>query len=392
MEKIKVYADNSATSFPKAPGVSDAMKNFLDDNGCNINRGGYADSYGAAMEVLETRQMLAGLFHAKNPQEVIFTPSVTYSLNMLLLGYLKKGDHVITTSMEHNAVMRPLYALAQNGVAYDAAFCDKDGTLKADGVTALIRKETKAAVMLHASNVCGTIMPLEEVSEICKKHNLKLIVDAAQTAGVLDIDSRKTDALAFAGHKGLLGPQGLGGFVVKKDFADEITPIITGGTGSLSHEIEHPAFLPDKFEAGTMNIPAILGLKKAIEYINSTGVKQLFEKEMLLASAFISKIRSINGVRLIGKDGAAGRIAVVSLDFEGKDNAAIAATLDGDYSIMTRCGLHCAPAAHKTLDTYPLGTVRFSFGHFNTMDEVEYIVHSIKEILRKGVSYGFQTN
>ena len=378
----KVYADNASTSFPKAPGVSDAIKNFLDNGAYNINRGGYAYSYDIAMEILETRQLLADMFHATSLQEVVFTPSVTYSLNMLLQGLLKKGDHVITTSMEHNAVMRPLHAIAKTGALYDTVPCARDGALKAEDIMPLIKKETRAIVMLHASNVCGTVMPIYDIAEICRKHNIKLIVDAAQTAGVIDIDANAIDALAFTGHKGLLGPQGIGGFIIKKQLADEITSIIVGGTGSFSCGLEPPKVLPDKFESGTMNIPAILGLKKSIEYVNKIGMKQIYDKEMALTSAFISKIEGINGVSIIGKEDTSDRVAVVSVDFADKDNAAIAAALDEDYGIMTRCGLHCAPIAHKTLNTYPHGTVRFSFGYFNTIDDVEYITQSLKEILK----------
>ena len=376
----KVYADNASTSFPKAPGVSGAIKDYLDAGAYNVNRGGYAGSYDIAMEILETRQALADLFHSGNPQEVVFTPSVTYSLNMLLQGLLKQGGHIITTSMEHNAVMRPLHMLAKTGAVYDVIACDQHG-MKAEDIIPLIKKETKAVVMLHASNVCGTVMPVGAAAEICRKNNIRLIVDAAQTAGVLDIDARAIDALAFTGHKGLLGAQGVGGFVIKKDFAEEIAPVIAGGTGSLSHEYGQPNILPDKFEAGTLNIPAILGLKKAIEYINTVGMKKIYGKEMALTSAFISKVQSIPGVKIIGKTDTTGRVAVVSLDFPGNDNALIAAKLDEDYGIMTRCGLHCAPGAHKTLGTYPHGTVRFSFGYFNTADEIEYIAQSIKALL-----------
>ena len=387
-----VYADNSATSFPKAPGVSDAMKDFLDNTGYNVNRGGYSASYDIAMDIFDTRQLIAGLFNTKSPQEVVFTPNVTYSLNMLLLGFLKSGDHVITTSMEHNAVMRPLSALAKTGVDYDTVPCGEDGSMNANDILPLIRKETKAVIMLHASNVCGTVLPIEDAAEICREHGLRLIVDAAQTAGVLDIDTTHIDALAFTGHKGLLAAQGIGGFVIKKDFADELNPLITGGTGSLSQEIEQPDFLPDKFESGTMNIPAILGLKKAVEYINQTGTRVIYDKEMRLTSAFISGMSGVAGAEIIGRKDVSGRVAVVSVDFTGRDNAAIAHALDSRYGIMTRCGLHCAPVAHKTLRTYPHGTVRFSFGYFNTMDEVDYIVQSIREILANGEGYGLQTD
>jgi len=384
----KVYLDNCSTSFPKAPGVSDAIMDYLDNRGCNINRGGYSDSYDVAMEILETRQLISDFFHSGNAQKVIFTPSITYSLNMLLQGYLRKGDHVITTSMEHNSVMRPLHALLSNGVSYDVALCDEAGSLIVDSITPLLRKETKAVVMLHASNVCGTVLPIEAVAEICRKNNIRLIVDAAQTAGVLDIDASCIDALAFTGHKGLLGPQGIGGFIIKKDFADEVTPLITGGTGSRSHEFEQPGTLTDKFESGTMNIPAILGLKKAVEFINKTGVKQIFKKEMELTAIFIESIQGVRGVNIIGRKSMKDRVAVVSLDFPDSDNALIAAALDEHFGIMTRCGLHCAPAAHKTLKTYPQGTVRFSFGYFNTMEDVEYSIQAIKNLVENGAKYG----
>ena len=379
----KVYADNGSTSFPKAPGVSDAIKGFLDNKGCNINRGGYADSYDTATEILEARQIMAEMFHVRDPRGVIFTPGATFSLNILLQGFLKPGDHVITTAMEHNAVMRPLSALSGKGVSYDAAPCGADGSMNAAVIIPLIRKETKAVVMLHASNVCGAVMPVEDVSEICRKRGIRLIIDAAQTAGVLDIDADMADALVFAGHKGLLGPQGVGGFIIKRDFADEISPLVFGGTGSLSHEFDQPDFLPDKFEPGTMNIPAIIGLKKALEYINSAGVKAIYKKETELVSAFVSGIQGLDGVKIIGRKNAGGA-AVVSLDFPGNDNALIAAALDEKYGIMARCGLHCAPAAHKSLNTYPHGTLRFSFGHFNTLEEADYIARAIKEILAKG--------
>jgi cysteine desulfurase family protein len=314
---------------------------------------------------------------------VIFTPGATYSLNMLLKGFLRAGDHVITTSMEHNAVMRPLHALAGTGIAHDAVPCGRGGSLEAAAVIPFIKRETRAVVMTHASNVCGAIMPLEAVSEICQKFKLKLIVDAAQTAGVLDIDARGVDALAFAGHKGLLAAPGLGGLVVKGAFADEIAPLVTGGTGSLSHGIEQPDFLPDKFESGTMNIPAIIGLKKALEYISLTGIKTIRDRERGLASAFISRIRGLGGLEIIGPESGEARVAIVSVDFPGRDNARVARLLDNDYGIMTRCGLPCAPLAHRTIGTYPRGTVRFSFGHFNTLDEVEYIAGALEELLRK---------
>ncbi|HBT95807.1 MAG TPA: cysteine desulfurase [Coriobacteriia bacterium] len=380
----KVYADNGSTAFPKAGGVSDAIKGYLDNNGCNVGRGGYADSYAVAMEVLETRQALADLFHTGDPQQVVFTPSLTYALNMLLQGFLKPGDHVITSSMEHNAVMRPLHALSKRGITYDAVPCGRDGMLDPNDIIPLFTERTKAVVMLHASNVCGTVLPIEAVADVCRRRGVRFIVDTAQTAGVLDIDARHCDALAFAGHKGLLGPQGIGGFVIRKDFADELIPLITGGTGSFSHELEQPGCLPDKFESGTLNIPGIIGLKAALAYLQATGMEAIHAREMQLTARFIEGVSTLDGVDIIGRKDNDHRVAVVSLDFVGKDNAEIAAALDYDFGIMTRCGLHCSPSAHKTLGTYPGGTVRFSFGHLGTEAETDYIVQSLGEILARG--------
>jgi cysteine desulfurase family protein len=361
------------------------MKDFLDNVGCNVNRGGYESSYNIAMEILDTRTMLCEMFDFNDPRNVIFTPGLTYSLNVLIKGLLKQGDHIITTSMEHNSVMRPIHDLSVSGITYDIVRCNSDGTLNVNDILKLINPKTKAVIMTHASNVCGTVLPIYDVAEICQKYNLKLIVDTAQTAGILDIDMMCIDALAFTCHKGLLASQGLGGFIIKNDMAERIEPIITGGTGSLSHEIIQPDFLPDKFESGTMNIPAIIGLKKALEYIKSVGTKIIFTREMHLTERFISGISKSNGVNIIGKKDITGRTAVISLDFPNNDNAIIAALLSNDYGIMTRCGLHCAPNAHKTLMTYPHGTVRFSFGHFNTPDEIDYIIESIKEILKRSI-------
>jgi len=395
----RVYADNSTTSFPKAPSVSDAIKDFIDNVGCNVNRGGYEASFNVALEILDVRKQLCKLFNFNEPRNVILTPGITYSLNMILKGFLKEGDHVITTSMEHNGVMRPLQELTGKGVSYDIAPCHRDGSLDPREIAKLINRKTKAVIMTHASNVCGTVLPLQDVSEICARHGIKLIVDAAQTAGVLEIDMTYVDALAFTCHKGLLAVQGLGGFLVKGHMAERIEPIITGGTGSKSHEIIQPQILPDKFESGTMNIPAIMGLKKSLEYIRFKGINKIHEKETVLTEKFLHEISKIKDVHIIGNAIESTdrsiiginerRIAVISLDFKNRDNAEIASTLDRDYGIMTRCGLHCAPMAHKTLQTYPHGTVRFSFGHFNTIEEIDYIIASVADIAGRGLGRGF---
>ncbi|MCL2403760.1 MAG: aminotransferase class V-fold PLP-dependent enzyme [Coriobacteriia bacterium] len=425
----KAYFDHSSTSVPKAPGVADRMTNYLDTGAYSIGRGGYAASLNIAQEILEARELIAELFNAADPREVIFTPSLTYALNIILSGFLREGDHVITTSMEHNSVMRPLYALKQQrGISYDPVQCDSEGALYPEDILPLIRSNTKAIVMTHASNVCGTVLPIQEVAKLCKQRDIRLIVDAAQTAGVLPIDASDIDALAFPGHKGLLGPTGIGGFIVKSDFAKQLNPILWGGTGSLSQGFKQPDFLPDKFESGTMNIAGILGLKAALAYLKEAGCESIYQHEMQLYEHFISEARTIKGMNLVGAGRVAERnigvsqqapqmaisevsgsrdedllntpiflsadtygqtshiqkVPVVSMDFPHHDNANIAAALDKQYGIMARCGLHCAPAAHKTLGTFPQGTVRLSFGHANTLEEVDYLLESLKGLLSDG--------
>jgi len=378
---MKVYADNGTTSFPKAPGVSAAIAGFLDGFPANVNRGGYATAYDVGMEVLKTRQLLCKLFGFDLPKNVVFTPGITYSLNMILRGFLRGGDHVITTSMEHNGLMRPLHDLSKIGVDYDIAAADIEGVLDPQAVERLIKPSTKMVVMTHASNVCGTLLPIGEIGKICNAHGIKFVLDSAQTAGYIPINMQYIDALCFAAHKGLLASPGLGGFLIKNDFTKLINPIITGGTGSASHDLQQPQNMPDKFEAGTMNIPAIIGLRTALEYILDTGILAIHGNTMELCAEFLQQIGDVDGVRIVGKKNTTERIGVVSLDFIGRDNSEISSILDEKFGIITRCGLHCSPMAHKTLGTYPQGTVRFSFSHFNTMGDIDYITRSIKWIL-----------
>ncbi|MCL2606052.1 MAG: aminotransferase class V-fold PLP-dependent enzyme [Coriobacteriia bacterium] len=377
-----VYFDNGSTSVPKAPGVTQAITDYLTAGAYNVGRGGYAGSFDIGLQILECREHIATLFNADDLRTVIFTPSLTYSLNAILQGFLNNGDHVITTSMEHNSVMRPLHELQkQRTITYDTVTCDNNGMLNPDDIIPLINSNTKAIVMTHASNVCGTILPIDKVAEICASHNLRLIVDAAQTAGVLSIDASTIDALAFPGHKGLLGSTGIGGFIIKQDFAKSVHASIWGGTGSQSHGFDQPSFLPDKFESGTQNIAGILGLKTAIEYIQSRGINNIYQHEMKLYQQFVDSTANITEMRLIATSPTVPKVPVISVDFPNHDIADIATQLDRDYGIMARCGLHCAPAAHKTLGTYPAGTLRFSFGHNNTASEVDCLLHALQEIL-----------
>ena len=374
----RIYFDNGSTAFPKAPGVSDAVKELLDRGAFNINRGGYEEAYEISERVLETRELLCRMFDFDRVRNVIFTPSVTYSLNYLIKGYFKPGDHVICSSMEHNAVIRPLVQMEKQGVAFDAAQADERGQLDPERVEALIRPETKGVVMSAASNVCGTFLPLREVGEICRRHNIKFFVDSAQKAGTFPMSMKELniDALAFTGHKSLLGPPGIGGMLLTDEVAKETEPLIAGGTGSMSHMEEMPPFLPDRFEAGTMNLVGIIGLHKALQFDRTNVAKH----ELDLTEAFLEGLTEIKGARAVGMPGREGRAAIVSVDFEGMDNAQVAFALENQYGVMTRVGLHCAPRAHKSLGTFPEGTVRFSFGHGNSPDEVAECMDALKKI------------
>lgn len=382
----KVYLDNGATSFPKAPGVADAISNYITNIGCNINRGTYEDAYHAEKIVYETRELICSLFNFQSTENVIFTRNITESLNTLIKGFFKSGDHAIVSSMEHNAVMRPLASLSKNGIEFSRIPCSNKGELFLEELKNYIKPNTKAVIMNHASNVCGTILPLEKVGEFCKQNNLYFIIDTAQSAGVLDVNMKKlnADAVAFTGHKGLLGPQGIGGFVINDTLVSKVSPLIEGGTGSASDSEYQPEYMPDKFESGTMNIPGVFGLNASLKYINEVGLSYIREKELYLVENFISEIKNMPKIKLIGLDGIKNRTAVVSLDFTSTnfDNAEIAFSLCNNFNIMTRCGLHCAPSAHKTLGTFPQGTVRFSFGHTNSLEEVQYTIDAIHKLVK----------
>lgn len=378
-----IYFDNSSTSFPKAPNVGRAMGEFIENGAFNINRGSYEGAYEAGSAVLDTREMLKDLFNCPNSKNVVFTPSVTYSLNFFIKGFLKPGDHVLVTSVEHNAVMRPLVQMEKLGVEFDAVPCDEEGGVTADDFRAYIKENTKAIITTHASNVCGTIIPIEEIGALCKEKGLVYAVDTAQTAGILNIDMQKAniDFLAFTGHKGLLGPQGIGGFIASDKLEGLIDPVISGGTGSLSDSEEIPDFLPDRFESGTLNLPGIIGLHQALVYLKEAGIDNMRKEKMEITKYFLDQVKEIEGVKVAGKKTVEGRLGVVSIDFEGFDNSIVSFYLSSKYKIMTRVGMHCAPRAHKTLKTFPQGTVRFSFSHFNTKEEVDICINAIKTIL-----------
>jgi cysteine desulfurase family protein len=317
---------------------------------------------------------------------VIFNKNITESLNIIIKGLFKTGDHVIVSSMEHNAVMRPLNSVLKNGVEFSRVKCNPLGELDVLDIAQHIKPSTKAIIVTAASNVCGTILPLYEIGQVCKKHNLYLIIDSAQGAGFMDLNFNLlcADIIAFTGHKGLLGPQGIGGFITNDKLATLINPLIEGGTGSFSEEEIQPSYMPDKFEAGTPNIPGIFGLNASLKYLISIGIDTIRAKEMCLTELFIKESKNIPTIKLIGIPTTKNRAAVVSLDFTPNDldNGIISHNLSENYGIMTRCGLHCAPSAHKTLGTFPNGTVRFSFSHSNSKEDVLYTIDAINKCIK----------
>ncbi len=377
---MSIYLDNAATTFPKPEAVARAVYDYMTTQGCSINRGCYSGAYDVEELVYDTRERLSKLFHGPDCKNVIFTKNVTESLNVLLKGFLKPGDHILVSSMEHNAMMRPLVQLSKLGVEFDRIPCSPLGELDLSALPGLVKSNTRAIAVTHASNVCGTVLPIGEIGAFAHSHGLRFFVDCAQTAGVLPIDlaAMHIDALAFTGHKGLLGPQGIGGFLLQPELVSLVNPLLSGGTGSISHTEEIPAFMPDRFEPGTPNLPGILGLRAGLMWLEGTGIPNIFDHEMALTSKFLDGLKEIPQVSLAGRPDCQGRTGVVSI--QCPDLSRVAYELDSRYGIQTRVGLHCAPAAHKTLGTYPTGTIRFSFGWWNTGDHLDAALTALKEL------------
>lgn len=395
----QIYLDNASTSFPKPREVSDAVYHYMTGVGSNIGRGGYASAYAAEEAVFAARQLLCDFFGGEDPKNVVFTKNITEALNVLLRGLLQPGDHVLVSAMEHNAVMRPLQLLGHElaadeqpwaAITFSRVPCDREGNLELEYLPKLVRPNTKAIVMTHASNVCGTLLPLEQVSAFCKEHGLLFIVDSAQSAGLFPLDMQKMglDALAFTGHKGLLGPQGMGGFILREHMVERVRPLMVGGTGSMSHTERTPAFMPDKFEAGTLNLPGIVGLAAGVRWLRERGLDSIRAHELALTEQLLAGLLALEQqslLRVVGRKDIARRTSVVSIADTPQDIAMVAHKLATEYGIATRVGLHCAPNAHKTLGTYPTGTLRFSMGWHNTPEEVAVALQTLEEVLRHGV-------
>lgn len=398
-----IYLDNAATSFPKPPGVSQAMMHFMDAVGANPGRSGHPLSVEASRIVQRTRESLATLFHIQDPARIVFTLNVTESLNMVFSGFLKPGDHVVTTSMEHNSVARPLKYLEERGViSLSIVPCDRKGFLALDELPKRLKRNTALMVLNHASNVCGTIQDVRTVREAIG--DTPLMVDAAQTAGCypIDVEREGIDLLAFTGHKALLGPQGTGGLYIREGLS--LLPLKRGGTGSVSESIQQPDFLPDALESGTQNNVGIAGLGAGVDFILKKGIHTIREHEQALTTALLQALYDVPGLTIYGPLQPEKQTSTLSITFEsilptGTENVHSGCgsinlgwleegvapdeaekRLGREYDILVRTGLHCAPWAHQTLGTYPDGTIRLSMGYFNTLEEMAIAAQAIREI------------
>lgn len=377
-----VYLDNAATSYPKAPGVASAMADYVEKVGATINRSSYAAAQEAGLVTLSLRERLCRLFNHPDPTHAVLTPGATAGLNMVIKGLFRPGDHCLVSSMEHNAVMRPLVQLEREGVAFERIPCDAQGRLRLEALPGMIKLNTRLVVMAHGSNVCGTVQDAEAVGKICRERGVPFALDAAQTAGHIEVDFERfgLSALVVPGHKGLLGPQGIGALLLDADFARRLTPLVAGGTGSASDSEELPDWMPDRFESGTPNMPGVYGWEAALGWLENTGIETLENHEKTLSKRFMEGIYGLKNVKLYGATVPEGRTGVFSVGFLNCDNAEAAWRLEREFGILTRCGLHCAPSAHKTLGSFPEGSVRFSTGWANTEADIDAALSAIAAI------------
>lgn len=382
-----IYLDNAATSWPKPPVVAEAMTRFMSDVGANPGRAAHRLAIASGRVVYGAREAVAELFHAADPLQVVFGPNVTEALNLALRGLLRPGDHVVTSSMEHNAVMRPLRALEREKVRLTIIPCTPQGELNPADIEAAIQPDTALIVLNHASNVVGTILPVPEVGRIARAHGIPLLVDAAQTGGAYPVDmlADGIDLLAFTGHKSLYGPMGTGGLIIGERIETAaLQPLTRGGTGSRSELEEQPDFAPDRYESGTPNVVGLAGLEAGVRWVLARGVAAIRAHELALTTQLINGLREIPGVTVYGTLDPNRQTATVSFTLAGLDPGAVSLRLDEEYEIMCRAGLHCSPAAHRTIGTFPEGTVRFGLGAFNTPEEVAAALDAVRALARDG--------
>jgi len=387
-----IYFDNAATSWPKPPGVAEAMVHFLQKVGANPGRAAHQRAIASGRILYEARETVCALFNAPDPLRLVFGKNVTEALNLALRGLLHPGDHVVTSSMEHNSVMRPLRALERQpepcsgGVELTVVQCSARGVLDPADVAAAIRPNTRLVVLNHASNVVGTLLPVAEVGALCRQRDLLLLVDAAQTGGAypVDVQADQIDLLAFTGHKSLGGPMGTGGLIVGQRVDEtQMEPLIRGGTGSRSEQERQPDFLPDMFESGTPNVVGLAGLEAGVRWVLERGVEAIRAHEVALAQKLINGLRATPGVTVYGTLDAELQTATISFNVAGMAPSEAGLRLDDEHGIMCRVGLHCAPPAHRTIGAFPDGTVRFGLSAFNTLDEVDIALAAVEELARK---------
>ena len=379
---MEIYLDNASTTFPKPKIVADSIYNYLVNIGGNANRGNYSNSLEGDKELFLAREKICNFFDFDKVSNVIFTNNVTSSLNILIRGLAKEGSHFISSTMDHNSTLRPLFDCKDNnGIELSLVEGDTKGFIDITKLSELIQPNTRAIILSHGSNVTGSIQNLEAVGALCKNNNIFFIIDSAQTAGSINIDMQKlnANAIAFTGHKSLLGPQGIGGFIIDDSINSECTPLISGGTGSLSHLLHQPDFLPDKFESGTLNMPGIIGLSRAIDFINEVSLDEIHNKLYLLRKKLIDGLLNINGITVYGDITCQKSTTCVSINYKDYDPAELSFYLS-ENGIKTRSGLHCAPLAHKSIGTFPGGTTRLSVGYFNTEDEIDYTLSVLNSI------------
>jgi cysteine desulfurase family protein len=387
MSETIIYLDNAATSHPKPEAVIQAMTAFMREVGGNPGRSGHRLSIEAGRVVFEAREKIAALFGVSDSSRVIFGQNATEAINLGLKGLLRRGDHIITSSMEHNSVMRPLRALEREGIELTVAPCSREGFLDPAEIQKAIRKNSRMVVLNHGSNVVGTLLPLEPVGEICRNHGILFMVDAAQTAGAIpiDLEKEKIDLLAFTGHKALFGPQGTGGLVIGQRVEEKsIQPLKRGGTGSRSEFEEQPDFLPDLCESGTPNTVGLAGLRAGLDFILGVGIEKIRAHERKMTARLIQGLLRIPGTLVYGSGDAEKQCATVSFNLENWVPSELSFRLDEEYGILTRVGLHCAPSAHRTIGTFPDGTVRVSMSYLNTEEEIGQTLEAIRTLARKG--------
>lgn len=378
---MTVYLDNAATSWPKPEAVYEAVDRFMREVGATPGRGGHRREEEAQRIADEARGMVAQLVNAPDPQGVAFAMNATQALNMAIKGLVASGDHVVTSSIEHNAVWRPLKALEGRGVEVTAVACAPDGTLDPGDVEGALRENTRLVVMVHGSNVLGTILPIEAVGRICRRHGIPFLVDAAQTAGTypIDMEAMEVDLLAFAGHKGLYGPHGTGGLVVRPGVA--LRTWVEGGSGVESASERMPDALPARLEAGTQNAAGIAGLVEGVRFVLEQGVEQIRARQLEMTGLLVEALQPISGLTILGPHDLARRAGVVSVTVEGYVPGQLAMVLDQVFDVATRAGLHCSPEAHRTAGTESDGALRFSPSCFTTAEDVHYAVDSLREIV-----------